>query len=114
MHGRGDFELESPEGRGRGSSSFGNMGKKWGGGGVKKRAFRWGGGEMDFCWNNPLSQTIIQEEMINQHNIILLQISTGYGYVSFWLSCNSSGSVPLPLAGTTIIHIGSLLGVSVL
>ena len=85
-----------------------------GGGGVKNRAFRWGGGEMDFCWNNPLSQTIIQEEMINQHNIILLQISTGYGYVSFWLSCNSSGSVPLPLAGTTIIHIGSLLGVSVL
>ena len=73
-----------------------------------------GGGGMDFCWKNPLSQTVLQEEMINQHNIILLQISTGYGYVSFWLSCNSSGSVPLPLAGTTIIHIGSVLGVSVL
>ena len=112
MHGRGDFELESPEGRGRGSSSFGNMGKKWGGGG-QKSCLSVGGG-MDFCWNNPLSQTVLQEEMINQHNIILLQISTGYGYVSFWLSCNSSGSVPLPLAGTTIIHIGSLLGVSVL
>ena len=84
-----------------------------GGGGGQKSCLSVGGG-MDFCWNNPLSQTVLQEEMINQHNIILLQISTGYGYVSFWLSCNSSGSVPLPLAGTTIIHIGSLLGVSVL
>ena len=85
----------------------------WEGGGQKIGPFG-GVGGMDFCWNNPLSQTVLQEEMINQHNIILLQISTGYGYVSFWLSCNSSGSVPLPLAGTTIIHIGSLLGVSVL
>ena len=31
---------------------------------------------MDFCWNNPLSQTVLQEEMINQNNIILLQIGT--------------------------------------
>ena len=83
-----------------------------GGGGSKNRAFRWGG--VDFCWNNPLRQTVLQEEMINQHNIILLQISAGYGYVSFWLSCNSSGSVQLPLGGTNIIHIGSVLGVSVL
>lgn len=30
----------------------------------------------DFCWNNPLSQTVLQEEMINQHNVILLQIGT--------------------------------------
>ena len=111
MHGRGIFELESPEGRGGGSSSFGNLGKKWGG--LKIKPFG-GGRGMDFCWNNPLSQTVLQEEMINQHNIILLQISTGYGYVSFWLSCNSSGSVQLPLAGITIIHIGSVLGVSVL
>ena len=84
-----------------------------GGGGQKIVPFG-GGRGMDFCRNNPLSQTVLQEEMINQHNIILLQISTGYGYVSFWLSCNSSGSVQLPLAGTTIIHIGSVLGVSVL
>lgn len=35
-----------------------------------------GVGGMDFCWNNPLSQTVLQEEMINQNNIILLQIGT--------------------------------------
>ena len=35
-----------------------------------------GVGGMDFCWNDPLSQTVLQEEMINQHNIILLQIGT--------------------------------------
>ena len=45
------------------------------GGGGQKSCLSVGGG-MDFCWNNPLSQTVLQEEMINQHNIILLQIGT--------------------------------------
>ena len=62
---------------GGGSSSFRNLGGKWvdGRGGSKYCALWWGGG-MDFCWNNPLSQTVLQEEMINQNNIILLQIGT--------------------------------------
>ena len=47
----------------------------WEGGGKKIGPFG-GVGGMDFCWNNPLSQTVLQEEMINQHNIMLLQIST--------------------------------------
>ena len=42
-----------------------------------KKIVPFGGvGGMNFCWNNPLSQTVLQEEMINQHNIILLQIGT--------------------------------------
>ena len=49
----------------------------WVGGGGGKKLVPFGGvGGMDFCWNNPLSQTVLQEEMINQHNIILLQIGT--------------------------------------
>ena len=51
------------------------MGGGGGGGGQKLVPFG-GVGGMDFCWNNPLSQTVLQEEMINQHNIILLQIGT--------------------------------------
>ena len=31
-----------------------------------------GGGGMDFCWNDPLSQIVLQEEMINQHNITII------------------------------------------
>ena len=48
----------------------------WMGGGGSKYCALWWGGGMDFCWNNPLSQTVLQEEMINQNNIILLQIGT--------------------------------------
>ena len=47
-----------------------------GGGGGQKLVPFGGVGGMDFCWNNPLSQSVLQEEMINQHNIILLQIGT--------------------------------------
>ena len=47
-----------------------------GGGGGQKLVPFGGVGGMDFCWNNPLSQTVLQEEMINQHNIISLQIDT--------------------------------------
>ena len=48
----------------------------WVGGRGQKLVPFGGVGGMDFCWNNPLSQTVLQEEMINQHNIILLQIGT--------------------------------------
>ena len=48
----------------------------WVGGGVEKLCLLVGFEATDFCWNNPLSQTVLQEEMINQHNVILLQIGT--------------------------------------
>ena len=43
------------------------------GGGVKELCLLVGaGGGMDFCWNDPLSQIVLQEEMINQHNITII------------------------------------------
>lgn len=41
-------------------------------GGQRIVPFGGGGGGMDFCWNDPLSQIVLQEEMINQHNITII------------------------------------------
>ena len=75
--GGGTLHLKVLRRGGGGLKQFRNLGGKWVVGRGGRKIVPFGGVEAtDFCWNNPLSQTVLQEEMINQHNVILLQIGT--------------------------------------